>query len=84
MKKKLVCISWIDAEAPSPEGWSDHDPEADDKPQILKTYGLLVSKGKNYVVYASTHDPETGKWSEKAKIPSGMVTSIRTIETVEV
>jgi len=85
MKKKLVCIEWVDAEAPTPgAGWEDHQPEEDDRVQIMRTYGLLVHKGKNYVVYASTYDPETGKWSEKARIPIGMVKRIRVIEAVDV
>lgn len=81
MKLKLVEISWIDAEV-SKEGWSEDDP--DKAPTILKTYGLLVRKDKNFVVHASTYDPDTGKWSERGKIPAGMVKSIKTIETVEV
>ena len=85
MKKKLVVIEWLDAEAPHPEeGWESHDPKEDDKTQTLKTYGLLVQKGKNYIVYASTYDPSTKKWSEKARIPRGMIKAIRTIDTVYV
>jgi hypothetical protein len=85
MKKKLVELTWFDAEAPHPEeGWETHDPKEDENPHILKTYGLLVARGKNYTVYASTYDPETGKWSEKARIPSRMIKSIRVIEIVDV
>lgn len=81
MKKKLVEISWIDARAHE-AGWTHDNP--DDKPTVLKTYGLLVRKTKDVVVHASTFDPDTGAWSERAEIPTGMVIKIRTIETVEV
>jgi hypothetical protein len=81
MKIKLVEISWIDAEA-SKEGWSDDDPEKE--PTILKTYGLLVRRDKHFTVHASTRDPDTGKWSERGKIPTGMVKAIKVISTVEV
>lgn len=76
-KLKLVCIEWIDAEAPGDTGWDEDDPESE--PHVLKTFGLLVRKDKNYVVHASTFDPrqgERGKWSERAKIPAGMVQQI--------
>ena len=78
---KLVEIQWIDAEKDQ-EGWSEDDPHAE--PLVLRTFGLLVRKDKNYVVHASTYDPEAGRYSERAKIPVGMVISIREIETVEI
>lgn len=81
MKLKLVCIEWIDAET-SVSGWSEDDPEK--APQILKTYGLLVRKDKNFVVHASTYDPEMERWSERGKIPTGMVKRITVLSTVEV
>ncbi len=81
MKLKLVCIEWIDAEA-AEAGWTEDDPEK--TPQILRTYGLLVRKDKNFVVHASTYDSELGRWSERAKIPAGMVKRITTIATVDV
>lgn len=81
MKLKLVCIEWVDAEA-AEAGWSEDDPET--APQILRTYGLLVRKDKNFVVHASTYDPVLGRWSERGKIPVGMVRRITTIETVDV
>lgn len=81
MKLKLVCIEWVDAET-SVSGWSEDDPEK--APQILKTYGLLVRKDKNFVVHASTYDPEMERWSERGKIPTGMVKRITVLSTVEV
>lgn len=81
MKLKLVCIEWVDAET-SVSGWSDDDPEK--SPQILKTYGLLVRKDKNFVVHASTYDPEQEKWSERGKIPTGMVKRISVLTTVDI
>jgi len=80
MKHKLVCIEWIDAETAA-DGWTDDDPEAE--PMIFKTYGLLVRKDKNYVVHASTRDPDTGKWSERGKIPTGMVVNITELMEVD-
>lgn len=81
MKLKLVCIEWVDAEA-ADSGWTEDDPGED--PQVLKTYGLLVRKDNNFVVHASTYDPALELWSERAKIPSGMVKRITTLATVEV
>lgn len=81
MKLKLVCIEWVDAET-SVSGWSEDDPEK--APQILKTFGLLVRKDKNFVVHASTYDPEMERWSERGKIPTGMVKRITVLSTVEV
>lgn len=80
MKFKLVEIQWIDAEA-GEAGWSEDDPEV--TPTILRTYGLLVRKDKNFVVHASTYDPDDGKWSERGKIPTQMVLAIRVIEEVD-
>ena len=76
---ELVEIRWIDAEA-GDAGWEDDDPEA--VPTVLRTFGLLIRKDKNFVVHASTYDPSTEKYSERAKIPAGMTISIRTIETI--
>lgn len=81
VKVKLVCIEWVDAEAAGP-GWSEDDPHA--PVVILSTYGLLVRKDKNFIVHASTYDPDTGRWGERGKIPLGMVTKVTIIKTVEV
>lgn len=81
MKVKLVCIEWVDAEAAGP-GWSEDDPDAE--VVLLYTYGLLVRKDKNFLVHASTYDPDTGRWSERGKIPVGMVKKVTTIKAVEV
>lgn len=81
MRLKLVCIEWVDAEGAEP-GWAADDP--DQEPLVLQTYGLLVRKDKNFLVHASTYDPETSRWSERGKIPLGMVKRITTITTVEV
>ena len=76
-----MCISWVDAEAPDP-GWSEDDPM--EQPLVFKSYGLLVRRDKNYVVHASTYDPETCRWSERGKIPTGMVLSVEVIAEVEI
>lgn len=80
MRIKLVCIEWVDAEAAEP-GWTEDDP--DTEPQILKTYGLLVRKDKNFVVHASTYDSVLGRWSERGKIPTGMVRKITVLDSVD-
>lgn len=82
MKKKLVCIEWVDAEAVA--GWVD-EAQADKETVVtLRTYGLLVRKDKHFVVHASTYDRLDKRWSELGKIPLGMVTKITTIAVVEV
>lgn len=81
MKKKLVEIHWIDAEADS--GWTSDDPRTD-SPKILKTYGLLVRKTDQWVIHADTFDSQNNHWAGKGKIPRGMVKKIRVIETVDV
>jgi len=77
---KLVCVEWVDAEADA--GWSRDDPK-DDKPMVLKTFGLLVRKTKDWVIHADTYLPDTKMWGSKGKIPTGMVRKIRVITTVE-
>ena len=80
-KRKLVEISWVDAE--SQAGWvAEHDAE-DATVQVLRSYGLLVRKDKHFVVYASTHDKVAQRWSELGKIPIGMVKSIKVLALVE-
>lgn len=81
MKRKLVCIEWVDAEAES--GWVG-DAVANDKTvTVFRTYGLLVRKDKHFVVHASTRDAKEKKWSELGRIPLGMVRKITVIAVVE-
>ena len=75
----LVEIRWVDAEA-SKEGWDHDDPEAE--PVVMRSFGLLVRKDKNFVVHASTYDPESGRYSDRSKIPVGMVSEIIKIATI--
>ena len=81
MKKKLIEISWIDAEGHA--GWSHDDPN-EDTPIILKTYGLLVRKTKDWIIHADSFDPQSKTWSGKGKIPMGMVKKIKTLMTVDI
>lgn len=81
MKKRLVEISWIDAEGES--GWTKDDPK-DDKPTILKTYGLLVRRTNQWVIHADTFDPVSKHWSGKGKIPAGMVKKVKILATVDI
>lgn len=81
MKLKLVCVRWIDARTEA--GWFQHDPKKPKKNPPLKTYGLLVEHNDTSVILASTYDPEYDHWSDRMEIPAQMVTSIRTIRTVE-
>jgi len=80
-KRKLVCITWVDAEAKP--GWVE-DSDADSRDvELLRTYGLLVRKDKHFVVHASTRDKVNGRWSELGKIPLGMVRSVKVMAVVE-
>jgi hypothetical protein len=81
MKKfPLVEINWVDAEA-APAGWVEDGHELDE-PVVLRTFGLLIRKDKNWVVHASTYDLDSNMYSEKAKIPAEWVRNIRIIEEV--
>jgi len=80
MKRKLVCITWLDADGES--GWSVYDPN--EKPVLVKTYGLLVDKNKNFVVHADSYCHSSKMWSGLGRIPIGMIKSIKVIATVEI
>lgn len=80
-KFKVVEISWVDAEV-CESGWSSDDPEA--PITILKTYGILVRDDDDWVVHASTFDPDTNRYSERGKIPRGMVKAIRDLSEIEI
>jgi hypothetical protein len=79
-KFKLVEISWVDAEAEA--GWTEDDPHK--APVVFKSYGILVRQDAAYVVHASTFDPETNRWSERSKIPAGMVVGVRELQEIEI
>ena len=81
-KFKVAEISWIDAEA-AEAGWTEDDPTS--IPTLLKTYGILIREDDpTWIVHASTFDPDTNRYSERAKIPRGMVLGIRIIEEIEI
>lgn len=80
-KRRLICIEWLDAEAQA--GWIPDVEVTGQRPQLLRTYGLLVRKDKHFVYHASTRDKDDKKWSELGKIPLGMVKCIKTIAVVE-
>ena len=80
-KRKIVCITWVDAEACA--GWVGDDDAHDASVKIMRTYGLLVRKDKHFVVHASTHDKVERRWSELGKIPLGMVKSIKVLAVVD-
>lgn len=79
MRKVLVCVHWIDADGEA--GWFADDPK-EDSPHVLRTYGLLVRQTDDWVITASTYDPLTGLWSDRSRIPMGMVQKVETIRTV--
>jgi hypothetical protein len=82
-KFKVVEISWYDAEVDkSGDGWSDDDPGV--PLTLLKTYGILVRTDADWVVHASTFDPDTNRYSERGKIPRGMVKEIRELCETEI
>ena len=78
-KIKLVEIHWIDAEGHA--GWSQDNPD-DDKPIVIKTYGLLVRRTKQWIIHADTYLPDTKEWGGKGKIPAGMVKKVKHLMTV--
>lgn len=80
MKRKLVEITWTDADGES--GWSDYDPK--DKLPVIKTFGILVDKNDKQVVHADSYCHESCRWSGLGRIPKGMVSKIKTIAVVEV
>lgn len=81
MKKlKLVELTWRDIVEEA--GWIDDEDHEDI--HILKTYGLLVYKGKETVTIANTYDPELKKWGGRNKFPRGCISNIRLITTITV
>lgn len=81
MTKKLVEITWLDAESVEP-GWLEEDfPEEN---IYLKTYGILIEKeSQTYIYYGCTYDPARKTYSGVGKIPKGMVISIHEIMVIE-
>lgn len=80
MKKKLVCIHWRDIVEEA--GWVDDDDHESIHP--LKSYGLLVCKGKDTVTIANTYDPELKKWGGRNKFPRGCISKIETVCVVDI
>jgi len=76
-KIPIVVIHWLDADAES--GWSEYDEIEDQRIHYMQTVGLLVSKGKNFVVHADTYNPWGNQWSGKGKIPRSWVKKIETL-----
>lgn len=80
MKKKLVELVWHDIQ--SDAGWCDLKKET--ILRELKSYGLLVRRGKKVITLANCYDPETGKWSDPHDYPKGCIIRMRIIEEVTV
>lgn len=78
MRKRLVEVTWVDIE--TRPGWQD-ECKKDLRP--IKTYGLLVRRGK-VLTLASGYDPESKKWADLMRFPKGCVLSVRTVEEVSV
>ncbi len=77
MRRRIVEVTWLDPTIDA--GWHEDDP---DKPlRELKTYGILVRKGKQITI-AGSYDPEHKRWADVTRFPKGCVISIRVIETV--
>ena len=79
MKKKLVCIEWIDADGES--GWSAYDPEA--KLTTIKSFGILVNKTDDHIAHADSYCHESKMWSGLGRIPTGMIKSVKLIAWVD-
>ena len=71
-------VEWQDADTEG--GWFDDD---DESLPVLKTFGLYVRKNKDSLTLASTYDPHENSWSDKMRIPWGMVIKVTTIQEVE-
>lgn len=83
MKKKLIEVTWLDAEGEA--GWFEDKNQYDKETKEYKSYGLLVRKTKHWIILASTKCPHTKNgWSDCQKIPRGMVIAIREVEEVKV
>ena len=75
---KVVEVTWLDADGES--GWSEYDDDGQ-KITYLKSYGLLVDKGKNFVVIAECKG-SGNNWSSIQRIPNQMVKRVRVIESL--
>ena len=79
MKKlQVVEVTWLDADGES--GWSEYDEKGQDL-SYLKSYGLLVDKGDNFIVIAECKG-SGNNWSSIQRIPNQMVKKVRVIETL--
>ena len=81
IKKRLVCVHWIDADGVA--GWFDPDDKSDEHPVVLRTFGLYVQTTKNWVITATTYDPVNKQFSDRSRIPRGMVKKVENIRDVE-
>ena len=82
MKKKLVEITWVDADGES--GWSHYNPST--KMPVVKTFGLLVNhnwKKMDHLAHADSYCNDSGDWSGLGRIPTNMIKSVRLIKWVE-
>lgn len=78
----LVAVHWLDACTEA--GWVD---TAKPDMHLVVTYGLLVSKTKEWVTLAQTHIPgekSEGYWGNLWYIPGNMVKKVITIQKTPV
>lgn len=73
----LVCFRWIDAEE-SP-GWDD-EVLGLKKAWQMATYGLWRGHDKYFCYYGDTR-LENGVWGGDRRIPRGMITDVRIVES---
>ena len=76
----LIEVTWVDADING--GWHTHDPKKDDELEYLRSYGLLVSKGKNYLTISHAFNKGSADWLGKHRIPLKWIKEIKVIKNV--
>jgi hypothetical protein len=77
-KGDLVMVEWVDAD--SDAGWQPDDPVADDVAETMKSYGLLVSRGRKFITLSHCYNVEAREWLGKHRIPIAFVTDVVVLE----
>ena len=76
---EIVEVLWRDPTIEA--GWVEDDHE--DELPILRSYGILVSRGPKLIVIAGSYDATERKYGDRTKFPTGCVNNVRTIEVIE-
>jgi len=82
MRLRHVRVTWVDAHTEA--GWFQYDPKEKLKLPLTYSTGIFVDKTKDFLILASTYDPEIKDYADRHNIPAGMVKKIKTLLTEEV